>query len=138
MDQVPFWCWIELLNSVLKVRCDYINIMLAKYSPNHNQLSTINFRNWLQHLCNLNFMAPFRGWASTVSRLQGGSLLFTTIWQGFSAVHAVFETVVNQVFASHISSILDLIFSWNWFDSASLKLQHVGISSMMRWWERFW
>ena len=58
-------------------------------------------------------MAPFHGWASTVSRLQGGSLLFTTIWQGFSAAHAVFETVFNQVFASHISSILDLIFSWN-------------------------
>ena len=104
--------------------------MLTKYSPNHNQLSTINFRNWLQHLCNLNFMAPFCGWASTVSRLQGGSLFFTTIWQGFSAAHAVFERAVNQVFASHISSILDLISSWIWFDTASLKLQHVGISSM--------
>ena len=57
-------------------------------------------------------MAPFCGWASTVSRLQGGSLFFTTIWQGFSAAHAVLERAVNQVFASHISSILDLISSW--------------------------
>ena len=48
------------------------------------------------------------------------------IWKGLNVAHAVFGRFVNHISAFHISSVLDLTSTLNWFDSESLKLQHGG------------
>ena len=48
------------------------------------------------------------------------------IWRGFSVAHAVPGRFVNHISAFHVSLVLDLISTLNWFDSSSLKLQHGG------------
>ena len=46
------------------------------------------------------------------------------IWKGLCVAHAAFGRFVNHISAFHVSPVLDLISTLNWFDSASLKLQH--------------
>ena len=43
-----------------------------------------------------------------------------------SVAHAPFGRFVYHISAFHVSPVLDLISTLNWFDSASLKLQHGG------------
>ena len=48
------------------------------------------------------------------------------IWKGLSVGHAVFGRFANHISTFHVSPVLDLISTLNWFDSEILKLQHGG------------
>ena len=49
-----------------------------------------------------------------------------------SVVHAVFERFVNHISAFHVSPVLDLISTLNWFDLASLTYETLSTFGEMK------
>ena len=61
------------------------------------------------------------------------------IWKDLSVAHAVFGRFLNHISVFHVSLVLDLISTLNWFDSVWVwNSNMVSICLMIRWSDRFW
>ena len=128
---------------LLKVCCDCINIVFTWYSSSCNQLSTIKFGILIWHLNIIlifkkmveffNSYGIIHSFVKIIYLWNHSFIHLSFIW--VSVVHAVFGRFFNHISVFHISSVLDLTSTLNWFRSESLKLQHGGFvffDEMMR------